>query len=77
MLESSWCGCFTGWPSARQRPAGRCKRRDAAGMLQSRGHGDAPPLYVAGRKPKRDDPAGGVKGSEGRSSLNTSGSACT
>lgn len=62
-------GVFTGWPSARQRPAGSCERRVAAGMLQSRGHGDAPPIHVARRKPKRDDPAGGVKGFEGRYSL--------
>lgn len=36
-----------GRASESERPAGGGEQRVAAGMLQSRGHGDAAPLHVA------------------------------
>lgn len=58
-------GVFLGWASKGQRPAGGGEQWVAAGMLQPRGHGDAPPLYVARGKPERNNPAGGAEGYEG------------
>lgn len=62
------CSCLM-WSKGRtfvhQRPAGCGKRRVAAGKLQPPGHGDAPPLHVAGGERPRNHPAGCSQGCEG------------